>query len=95
MSNDGKSTGNLFVNDYKKTAKQPDFTGYLEVTKEQIDKLIIQGKAGKDVKLKLGCWKYPSKRDPNEIRLFLVAECDDYEKKEPEQSTDGWENTPF
>ncbi len=89
MSNEGKSTGNLFVNDFKKTPKQPDFTGSLEITKEQINKLVEMGKAGKDVKLKLGCWKYPSKRNPNETRLFLVAEAGDFEKK---PATDGWSN---
>ena len=97
MSNDSKSTGNLFVNDFKKTEKQPDFTGSLEITKGQISKLIEKGKAGKDVKLKLGCWRYPSKRDPNEDRFFLVAECDDYEKDNKPSSNEwgGKDDTPF
>ncbi len=91
MSN-GKSTGNLYVNNYKKTAKQPDYTGSLEITKEQITKLIDLGKSGEDVKLKLGCWQYPSKTDPSQLRFFIVAECGEYEKK---PAANDWPNTPF
>jgi len=87
-----KSTGNLFVNDYKKTDKQPDYTGFLEITREQIQELVNIGKAGGEVKLKLGCWEYPSKRDANQIRLFIVAEAG--EREQQSQST-GWEDQPF
>ena len=87
-----KSTGNLYVNDYKKLPKQPDFTGSLEITKEQINKLIELGKAGEAVKLKLGMWKYPSKTDPNQDRFFLVAECGEFEKK---PAANEWGDTPF
>jgi hypothetical protein len=86
MSN--KSTGNLYVNEYKKAGeKKPDFTGFLDLTREQVIDLVNDGKAGKEVKLKLGCWKYPSKRNPQQVRLFLVAETGEPEKK---QSNDSW-----
>ena len=74
---DLKSTGNIFVNDYKKQANQPDFTGFLELTRDQIQKLIADGRAGKDVKLKLAAWEYPSKKDPDQIRYFITADAED------------------
>lgn len=86
-----KSTGNLFVNDYKKQEKQPDYTGYLDITKDQIQELIALGKTGQEVKLKLGCWIYPSKRDPNESRFFLVSEAGQPEQTKP---SSGWDD-PF
>lgn len=89
---DLKTTGNLFVNDYRKTEKQPAYTGSLEVSREQIEALINKGKAGEDVKLKLSCWIYPSKRNPEEDRLFLVADASDFDKK---KSSNGWNDTPF
>lgn len=89
MSN--KSTGNLFVNDYKKTDKHPDYTGYLELTKEQITDLIAVGKAGGEIKIQLGCWEYPSKRNANQNRYFIVAETG----KEEAKKTDDWANDPF
>jgi hypothetical protein len=69
-----KSTGNVFVNDYKKQDKQPDYTGYLDITREQIEALIKMGQSGEDVKLKLAVWVYPSKRNPEESRFFISAE---------------------
>lgn len=76
MSNyDGnKSTGNLYVNQFKTQSKQPPYTGYLEVTKEQISDLIKDGKDGKDLKMKLALWVYDSKKVAGEKRLFLTTE---------------------
>jgi hypothetical protein len=89
---DNKSTGNLFVNDYKEKDKQPDYTGYLDITRTQVEELVASGKKGEDVKLKLGLWIYPSKRDPeNEQRFFLVAESGQGKKKK----SSGWDDTPF
>ena len=71
---DHRSEGNLYVNEYhKKGDKKPPFTGYLEVTKEQIEQLINKGKRGEKTNIQLALWKYPSKRNPNEVRLFLSA----------------------
>ena len=89
---ESKSTGNLFVNDYKKQDKHPDYTGYLDITREQIQELIALGKAGEEVKLKLGMWIYPSKRDPNEQRFFMVAEAG---KGKQQKKPSGWDDTPF
>ena len=88
-----KSTGNLYFNDYKEPGtKKPDYTGWLELTRDQINALIAQGKAGKKVQLKLGCWEYPSKTNAQQSRFFIVAEPDNYEKKEKPESN-GWGNT--
>ena len=77
-----KSTVNLYHNDYKvQGSKMPDYTGFLELTREQIAELIADGKAGKEVKLKIACWEYPSKQDPNKSRFFLTSESGTYEKK--------------
>lgn len=77
----GKSTGALFVNDYKEDGdRKPDLTGNLDITKEQITELIEKGKAGKDVKLKLSCWIYPSKKNPEQDRFFIVADSTEFKK---------------
>lgn len=89
---DNKSTGNLFVNDYKKQDKHPDYTGYLEITRTQIEELVKMGQAGEEVKLKLGLWIYPSKRDPDEQRFFLVAESG---QTKQQKKASGWDDTPF
>lgn len=89
MSDPTKTTGNLFVNDYKKQDKQPDYTGYLDVTSEQFDAIAEVVNNGGEAKLKLGCWIYPSKRDANEIRMFLVAEPNTPRESEEKG---GWKN---
>ena len=95
MSDDNKSTGNLFVNDYKTAKNHPDFTGFLDITSTQIKELVEAGRAGEQVKLKLGMWRYPSKRDPNEDRFFLVAESGD--KKGKKKTKSEWDDpeVPF
>lgn len=85
---DEKTTGNLFVNDFKTAKKHPDYTGSLDISREQINALVQMGKEGKPVKLQLGCWEYPSKRNANEIRLFIVAEPSKGKKK-----SSGWDDT--
>lgn len=98
-----KTAGNLYVNDYKDPgSKQPDFTGSIEITKPQIMQLIADGKAGKDVKFKLGMWEYPSKKNPEESRFFLVAEAGTVDKSEqgpppPEPDANDWadDDIPF
>ena len=93
-----KSTGNLYVNDYKEAgSKQPDYTGSLELTREQIQDLIADGKAGKKVELKLGSWEYPSKRDANQKRYFIVAESGEVSKEKPQKKSNGWDDddVPF
>ena len=95
---DTKSTGNLFVNDYKDPgSKQPDYTGYLDITRQQIQELVAMGKAGEEVKLKLGGWEYPSKRDANQNRYFIVAEAGGQKEKEERKPKNEWDeaDTPF
>jgi hypothetical protein len=88
----GSSIGNLFVNDYKvQGSKMPDFTGFLEITRDQIQDLIADGKAGKDVKIKLAAWEYPSKKDPNQIRYFIVAETGEKQESKPKNE---WADDP-
>ena len=90
-----KTTGNLYINTFKEAGdKKPKYTGTLEITREQIQDMIADGKAGKEVKLKIGCWEYDSKKVEGQIYLFLVAEAGSkYEKKE----NSGWGNdsVPF
>jgi hypothetical protein len=82
-----KSTGNIFFNDYKEAGdKKPKFTGSLEITREQIQELVADGKAGKDVKLKMSAWEYPSKKDPNQVYYFLIAESGEFDKKKKDNS---------
>jgi hypothetical protein len=75
-----------------KNAKAPDYTGFIEITREQIEALIADGRAGKDVKLKVGMWQYPSKSDPNQHRFFLVVEAGSFKQDTP--STGGWGDAP-
>jgi hypothetical protein len=84
----GKSTGNLFVNDFKEASNQPDWTGYLNVSREQITDLIEKGKRGEEVKFKLSSWTYPSKKDANQSRYFIVADSKDFKKSEKPADND-------
>lgn len=86
-----KSTGNIYHNDYKNQEKHPDYTGFIDITRDQIQALIADGKAGKEVKLKVGMWQYPSKQDPNQSRFFLVVEAGEHKKQEPQKSG-GWDD---
>ena len=90
------TTGNAYVNDYKKQDKHPDFTGFLDISREQIQALIEQGKSGQEPKLALALWVYPSKRDPNERRFFITAEPKEKRSNKPKPKDD-WGNTdvPF
>lgn len=92
---DNKSTGNVFVNDYKKADKHPDYTGYLEINSQQIKELVAMGRAGDEVKLKLGMWIYPSKRDPNEDRFFIVAESGQGQGSKKKKSEWDDDDVPF
>jgi hypothetical protein len=57
-----KSKGVLFDNrDRKKEEKHPDYAGHVVVTKEQINKLVEQGKAGEEPKINIGGWLGSSK----------------------------------
>ena len=90
MDDATKTTGNLFVNDYKKQDKHPDYTGYLDISSEQVDAIVAMAQAGQEPKLKLGCWIYPSKRNADEIRMFLVAEPN---KPKENKEQGGWSNS--
>ena len=51
-----KSSGALFTNQDKKQENHPDFRGNIEVTGEQIKKLIEMGRAGLEPKLSVSGW---------------------------------------
>jgi hypothetical protein len=82
-----KSKGSLFVEEDKE-GKQPDFKGYVEVTREQIDKLIEMTKLeDTDCKLQIAAWKKTSQAGTR--YLFLSTEA--YVKED--KGEDGWKET--
>jgi hypothetical protein len=56
MSNYPKGSGALFANDKRQTDKHPELKGVIEVTNEQIHKLIEMSKAGLEPKLQVAAW---------------------------------------
>jgi hypothetical protein len=56
-----KSHGALFVNNDKQQENHPDFRGNVEISNEQIHRLIEMSKAGMEVKIQLaGWWRQPA-----------------------------------
>jgi hypothetical protein len=56
MSKYHKTEGGLWVNTEKSKANQPDRTGTLAVSREQLKGLIAMGKKGETVKIKIAAW---------------------------------------
>ena len=77
-----KTKGYLYVNNYRKEERHPEYAGYVTITGDQVAELVRRGKAGEEVKLQLACWVYPSKKDPEQDTFFLVADAEDRRKKD-------------
>ena len=56
-----KTEGGLWLNSEKTKPNQPDKTGNLEVSREQLKGLIAMGKKGEKVRIKLASWDRKSK----------------------------------
>lgn len=67
-----KSKGALFMNNDRENAQQPNFRGYILLTKPQIKKLIEMDKAGVDMKVQVAGWKKLSAA--NEKYIFMSTE---------------------
>ena len=111
-----KSTGAMFDNKSKYdqqgrvlNEKLPDFQGQIEITREQIAKLVEMGKAGLKVQLQLGSWKRISQNGVS--YLYVSAEAyvpkpkqepqpqgggwgQQAPQQKPKQQDDGWGNVP-
>lgn len=79
---DLKSDGALFHNNRKENEKQPDFTGKLSVTSDQIRELIDMGKSGEEVVLRLAGWKRKSKAGAH----YIYVSSEIYRPKEEKQA---------
>jgi len=71
--NNPKSKGALFTNNRREKDTHPNFQGVLEVTGEQIQKLVEMGKAGEKVELRLAGWNSQSKAGQSYISLSAEA----------------------
>ena len=80
-----KSKGAIFVNE-DCTGKQPHLRGHIDVTKEQIDKLIEMAKAGGEVRLQVAAWRKTAASGAK--YMFLSTEA--YMKEDA--GTDGWQD---
>ena len=69
-----KGNGALFANADKQKENHPDFRGNIEVTGEQIRKLIEMSKAGLEVKLQVAGWWRQPKAGGNTF-LSMVTEA--------------------
>jgi len=101
MANYPKSEGAMFINAQKADERHPDFRGNVEITKEQIEKLIEMGRAGMEVKLQIGAWKRLSKAGKKYLYISAEAYMPDGEApkktggwKKPEQTSGGWGDEP-
>lgn len=68
-----KSKGGLFNNDNRASDKHPHLTGSIEITSDQIAKLIEMGKAGQKVQLRLAGWKNKSQAGNDYVSLAAEA----------------------
>lgn len=73
MSDYPKSEGGAWPHT-KTNEKQPDYRGKIEITADQIRKLIEMGKAGKEPTLTLGIWNRTAKAT-NQPYLYISAEA--------------------
>lgn len=86
MSNYAKSEGGFWPNTYKKTDKQPDVTGNIEVSNDQLRKMVEQAKAGVAVKLQIAGWNRRSKSD-NKPYIYISAEVLEPKESAPQPAT--------
>ena len=82
-----KSEGALFINKEKAHEKSPDWRGSVEVTKDQVMKLVEMGKRGIEPKLQLAAWDRTSKA--GEDYKYIQAEA--YIKPEKKEEPSGWD----
>jgi len=99
MDNRLQSDGAIYTNDYKKTEKQPDWTGKVELSKDLLKQLVEKVKAGDIAELRVALWDRTSKagKEYKYARLD-VAEAKKEEPKVEEQveEKDGFEeDIPF
>jgi hypothetical protein len=59
----------------KKSDRHPDYTGNIEITGEQIKKLIEMNKAGFEVKLSLSAWNTKAKTGEGDPYISLDAQA--------------------
>jgi hypothetical protein len=84
MSGSYENTGALWVNNYKKTDKHPDFKGSVTLSKDMLKMLVERAKAGKEIKLDIGAWK----KSGNDKAPVLSMKFDKPYEKEVEQNND-------
>ncbi len=72
-SNDPKGEGVLFTNRDKTTDKHPHFKGYVTLTREQLNALLADGKAGREPKLQIAAWPRKAK-ESGAPYIFLSTE---------------------
>ena len=82
-----KGHGALFINNEKKQPNHPDFRGNVELTTEQIRKLIEMAKAGLEPKLQLAGWNKVAKSGLQFISMETEAYMKAEEQNYPPQQT--------
>ncbi len=81
-----KSEGVMFTNAEKKAENHPDMRGHVDVTKEQITKLIEMGKAGIQPRLSIAGWNRQAK-STGQPYMHISAEA---YMKEQQPDQQGW-----
>tara|TARA_B100001057_G_C22616169_1_gene858544 strand:+ start:83 stop:424 length:342 start_codon:yes stop_codon:yes gene_type:complete len=56
-----QSDGAIYQNNYKKTDKQPDWTGKLEIHKDTLKELVEKVRGGEQAELRVALWDRTSK----------------------------------
>jgi hypothetical protein len=85
---DYRSRGAIFPKQDKQ-GKQPDMTGYIEVTGDQMRRLVEMSKAGQEVKLQLSAWNETAK---DTGRPFVSLSAQAYMKGNAPQSSGNMPN---
>lgn len=89
-----KGSGALFTNTDKKQENHPDFRGNIEVSADQIRKLIEMAKAGMDVKLQVaGWWRVAKSSGATYMSMTTEAYMKDQEPQQypPMQQQGGYQ----
>lgn len=85
-----KGKGAFFTNSDKKQENHPDFRGNIEVTGEQIRKLIEMGKAGMEPKLQIsGWWRQAASSGNTYMSISTEAYMKDAEPQQYPQGAGG------
>tara|TARA_R100000773_G_C4107613_1_gene49371 strand:+ start:93 stop:395 length:303 start_codon:yes stop_codon:yes gene_type:complete len=100
MENNYPPSGGLWQNFKKKSERQPDYTGYLEISSDVVSDLVNQVENSDRAKCSIASWKKVSKKGSTWLRITVEKFDEDrnktQQKEEPVENKSNIEdNIPF